>query len=117
MARETTTRRKKTAAEEAPPTEPSAAVAPGRDPSELNERIKRRAYELWEEEGRPSGREEEHWRRAEQEIAAEARGEQPAPSASPGGDEAEAARARTSAKRAGTAAGTGTTTRRRSQTG
>jgi hypothetical protein len=31
-------------------------------------RIQRRAYELWEAEGRPSGRDREHWLRAEAEI-------------------------------------------------
>ncbi|AZO41512.1 DUF2934 domain-containing protein [Mesorhizobium sp. M7D.F.Ca.US.005.01.1.1] len=35
------------------------------------ERIKRRAYEIWEREGRPAGREEEHWDQAVQEIEAE----------------------------------------------
>lgn len=32
------------------------------------ERIRRRAYELWEKEGRPEGRELAHWVQAEQEI-------------------------------------------------
>lgn len=35
------------------------------------ERIKRRAYEIWEREGRPTGREQEHWDRAVQEIEGE----------------------------------------------
>jgi hypothetical protein len=35
------------------------------------ERIKQRAYDYWEEEGRPRGRHKEHWLRAEREIAAE----------------------------------------------
>jgi hypothetical protein len=35
------------------------------------DRVRARAHRLWEEEGCPSGREEEHWRRAEAEIAAE----------------------------------------------
>ena len=34
------------------------------------ERIAIRAYEIWEQEGRPPGRAEEHWRRAEQDVAA-----------------------------------------------
>jgi Protein of unknown function (DUF2934) len=33
------------------------------------ERIQRRAYELWENEGRPAGREHAHWLQAEREIA------------------------------------------------
>ena len=32
-------------------------------------RVSERAYEIWEEEGRPEGRSEAHWYRAEQEIA------------------------------------------------
>jgi len=32
------------------------------------ERIRRLAYEIWEQEGRPNGRDQEHWRRAEAEI-------------------------------------------------
>ena len=34
-------------------------------------RIRERAYAIWEREGRPEGREHEHWLRAEAEIAAE----------------------------------------------
>lgn len=33
--------------------------------------ISDRAYAIWEEEGRPDGREFEHWLRAEEEVAAE----------------------------------------------
>ncbi|MGO4637129.1 DUF2934 domain-containing protein [Mesorhizobium sp. 2RAF45] len=36
-----------------------------------DERIKRRAYEIWEREGRPAGRDQEHWDQAVQEIEAE----------------------------------------------
>jgi hypothetical protein len=35
------------------------------------ERIRARAHEIWEREGRPVGREREHWDRAVQEIEAE----------------------------------------------
>jgi hypothetical protein len=38
--------------------------------TDLHERIRRRAYELWEQEGRPEGRAEEHWSRAEREVQA-----------------------------------------------
>ena len=31
-------------------------------------RIHKRAHELWEQEGRPEGRHDEHWRQASQEI-------------------------------------------------
>lgn len=34
----------------------------------LQERIKQRAYELWEADGRPHGRDAEHWARAEREL-------------------------------------------------
>ncbi len=31
-------------------------------------RVRDRAYEIWEQEGRPSGRESEHWAQAERET-------------------------------------------------
>jgi hypothetical protein len=34
----------------------------------LQERIQRRAYELWEREGHPEGRDRAHWQQAELEI-------------------------------------------------
>lgn len=37
------------------------------------DRIQRRAHEIWQREGSPSGRESDHWRQAEQEIEAEER--------------------------------------------
>ena len=40
---------------------------------DVYERIQRRAYELWESEGRPTGREHAHWLQAETEIARRAR--------------------------------------------
>ena len=36
------------------------------------ERIRAIAYAIWEEEGRPHGRHEEHWRKACELVAAEA---------------------------------------------
>jgi hypothetical protein len=36
---------------------------------DVAERIRQRAYEIWEREGRPEGREQEHWEQAEREIA------------------------------------------------
>ena len=36
-------------------------------------RIKQRAYQIWENEGRPHGRDREHWERASREIEAEAK--------------------------------------------
>ena len=37
--------------------------------TDRQERVRQRAYQLWEQEGRPDGKAEEHWRRAEEEIA------------------------------------------------
>ena len=36
--------------------------------TEQEEKIRRRAHELWEQEGRPHARHQEHWLRAEQEL-------------------------------------------------
>ena len=44
-------------------------------------RIRERAYAIWEEQGRPDGRHEDHWRQAE--------AEQPADPMAPGSTEAE----------------------------
>ena len=41
------------------------------------ERIRRRAHEIWEREGRPEGRHEEHWARARREVEAEEGGSPP----------------------------------------
>ncbi|HEY2704020.1 MAG TPA: DUF2934 domain-containing protein [Candidatus Dormibacteraeota bacterium] len=41
----------------------------------IEERIRSRAYELWEAEGRPEGREVDHWLRAAQEVSGEVNGE------------------------------------------
>ncbi|MCQ4273762.1 DUF2934 domain-containing protein [Stutzerimonas degradans] len=34
----------------------------------IEERIRQRAYEIWDAEGRPDGQEAEHWQRARDEI-------------------------------------------------
>lgn len=47
----------------------SAPDAADRLKADMDDRIRRRAYELWEAEGRPQGREAEHWSRAERELA------------------------------------------------
>lgn len=36
--------------------------------SDYLEKIRRRAYQLWEQEGRPEGRELAHWAQAEHEL-------------------------------------------------
>jgi hypothetical protein len=38
------------------------------------QRIRDRAYEIWERAGRPEGKAVEHWQQAEAEIAAEEQG-------------------------------------------
>jgi hypothetical protein len=42
--------------------------------SDREERIKQRAYAIWQSEGHRHGRHEDHWHRAEREIAAEEAG-------------------------------------------
>jgi len=37
-----------------------------------NDAIRRRAHEIWEAEGRPEGRDQEHWIRAQRELCEEA---------------------------------------------
>lgn len=41
----------------------------------LEARIRERAYAIWEHEGRPEGREQEHWERAAREILGSGTGE------------------------------------------
>ena len=43
------------------------------------ERIRRRAHEIWESEGQPEGRHEEHWTQAHREVEQEQAGSQPEP--------------------------------------
>ncbi|WP_309086626.1 DUF2934 domain-containing protein [Chelativorans sp.] len=52
-------------------------------PDDRAERIRQRAYELWEAEGRQEGRTDEYWKRAEELIEDEAQTAYP-PSASRG---------------------------------
>lgn len=42
-----------------------------REDLEHEERIRCRAHQLWEEEGRPDGRHDDHWERARQLVAIE----------------------------------------------
>lgn len=56
---------------------------------DIHDRIRERAHRLWEEEGRPAGRDREHWQRACAEIDAEIRsgaGRSGIPQVNPGGD-------------------------------
>lgn len=54
----------------------------------MDERIRARAYEIWEREGRPDGREHEHWDQARREILGPA-GLDPAIGTGPIGPETE----------------------------
>ena len=47
--------------------------------SDREERIKQRAYAIWQSEGHGHGRHDDHWHRAEREIAAEEGGPNKAP--------------------------------------
>lgn len=38
------------------------------------QRVRERAYQIWEQAGRPEGKSDEHWRQAEAEISAEETG-------------------------------------------
>jgi Protein of unknown function (DUF2934) len=54
----------------AAPRKPAGA----RPSNDLQQRIQQRAYELWEHEGRPQGREHAHWQQAERELAGRSAG-------------------------------------------
>jgi hypothetical protein len=41
------------------------------DEKDIEQRIREKAFELWEMEGRPEGRDKEHWELAKAEIRAE----------------------------------------------
>jgi hypothetical protein len=45
-------------------------AASARHESDLQQRIQQRAYQLWESEGRPEGREQAHWQEAQRELSA-----------------------------------------------
>jgi hypothetical protein len=47
---------------------PEAVV---RHEGDLQQRIQQRAYQLWESEGRPEGREHAHWQQAQRELSAQ----------------------------------------------
>lgn len=67
------------------------------------ELIQARAYQLWEEEGRPEGKDLEHWTRAASELAASGNGAQPVAPEKPAA-KAKAPARRTPAKARETAA-------------
>jgi hypothetical protein len=51
--------------------------------SGTEQQIRERAYALWEQEGRPEGRELEHWRQASEELGNDADGQRPIEAATP----------------------------------
>jgi Protein of unknown function (DUF2934) len=51
-----------------PPKKPQGSVLDDSQDLELEDQIRQRAYELYEERGREEGHEEEDWLRAEAEI-------------------------------------------------
>jgi hypothetical protein len=53
------------------------------DPAHLEQRIRERAYRLWEEDGRPEGRADQYWNRAQELIQDETKSAYP-PSGSRG---------------------------------
>ncbi|HEX2529717.1 MAG TPA: DUF2934 domain-containing protein [Geminicoccus sp.] len=56
---------------------------PGQADEAILQKVRERAYQLWETEGRPEGRDHEFWFRAEQEaglVTGEERGGEQAPS-------------------------------------
>jgi hypothetical protein len=53
------------------------------NPKDHQERLRQRAYELWEREGRPHGREAEHWKQAEAELGKAAAAASPTVTAKP----------------------------------
>jgi hypothetical protein len=57
------------------PTARTAAQKSGGAADDLEQRIQQRAYELWENEGRPAGREHAHWQQAEREITGRGAGD------------------------------------------
>lgn len=52
---------------------------------DFEQRVRRTAYDLWEMEGRPLGRETEYWFRALEQLLAEREPERRGESASPNG--------------------------------
>jgi hypothetical protein len=64
--------------------------------------VQLRSYQIWEQEGRPNGRDQEHWFQAERELAAKERAVKTVAARSAAGASAKAAS--TPSKKAGTKA-------------
>ncbi|ASP86726.1 DUF2934 domain-containing protein (plasmid) [Sinorhizobium meliloti] len=48
-----------------------SGTTPSDSSDEKQERIRRRAYEIWERHGRPDGEQDRHWQQAEKELEGE----------------------------------------------
>lgn len=48
-----------------------SGTTPSDRSDEIEERIRRRAYEIWERDGRPDGEHDRHWHQAEKELEGE----------------------------------------------
>lgn len=70
LAQEAPTQKAPTSTAATRQTEPEvvAAVSSGEGHPLREQQIRERAYAIWEEEGRPDGRDLDHWHRAEAEI-------------------------------------------------
>jgi hypothetical protein len=54
---------------------------------EWNEKVRQRAYAIWEQDERPEGSAEQHWTRAEEELRADQQAPAEAPPTSTAGSE------------------------------
>lgn len=61
-----------------PPREPGERKTMSEEAKKTDERVRIRAYHLWERDGRPLGRNDEYWAKALAEIHAEDRARQAA---------------------------------------
>lgn len=61
---------------EEPRQQPTTNIGDGLDEQAMADasydKIRRRAYDIWVDEGRPEGRQHEHWMQAEREVLQEA---------------------------------------------
>lgn len=57
---------------------------PTRDHDEDEDALRRRAYSIWEREGRPEGRHSDHWDQARREATGQAGGQATGPEAAEG---------------------------------
>jgi hypothetical protein len=75
--RDVVTEKRSTATASTRETKPAvvAAISSGEGQSMREQAIRERAYAIWEQEGRPDGKDLDHWLRAEAEIIAATEGQ------------------------------------------